>query len=53
MLTIEDKIKKFEDLNKAAEEGGGLDRIEKHHAAGKKLHAKEFMIFWIPKLLLR
>ncbi|MCT4602177.1 MAG: acyl-CoA carboxylase subunit beta [Marinifilum sp.] len=36
MLTLEDKIKKFEELNKAAEEGGGQARIDKHHAAGKK-----------------
>ncbi|WP_372753728.1 acyl-CoA carboxylase subunit beta [Labilibaculum sp.] len=36
MLTLEDKIKKFEELNKAAEIGGGKDRIAKHHAGGKK-----------------
>lgn len=36
MLTLEDKIKKFEELNKAAEVGGGKDRIAKHHAGGKK-----------------
>ena len=36
MLTLEYKIKKFEELNKAAEEGGGQARIDKHHAAGKK-----------------
>ncbi|MCZ4695222.1 acyl-CoA carboxylase subunit beta [Ancylomarina euxinus] len=36
MLTIEDKIKKFETLSKAAELGGGEERIAKHHAGGKK-----------------
>jgi len=36
MLTIEDKIKKFETLSEAAEIGGGEERIAKHHAGGKK-----------------
>ncbi len=36
MLTIEDKIKRFEELSKKAELGGGEERIAKHHAGGKK-----------------
>ncbi len=36
MSTLEEKFKLFEDKNKAAEAGGGPDRIEKQHAAGKK-----------------
>ena len=34
-MEIEDKYKVFEEKNKTAELGGGLDRIEKQHAAGK------------------
>ena len=40
MKTLEQKYKKFEDLNKQAELGGGLDRIEKQHKSGK-LSARE------------
>ncbi|MFA8436396.1 MAG: acyl-CoA carboxylase subunit beta [Marinifilaceae bacterium] len=36
MQTLEDKIKKFEELNQTAEQGGGKERIEKHHKGGKK-----------------
>lgn len=36
MPTIEDKIKRFEELSKKAELGGGEERIAKHHAGGKK-----------------
>lgn len=36
MQTHQDKYKTFEDLNNAALQGGGKDRIEKHHKAGKK-----------------
>jgi len=43
MLTLEDKIKKFKELNKAAEAGGGQDRIAKHHAAGKKTARERIM----------
>ena len=34
-MDIEDQYKVFEEKNKTAELGGGLDRIEKQHAAGK------------------
>ncbi len=35
-MTLEEKYKKFEELNRQAELGGGEDRIEKHHKGGKK-----------------
>ena len=35
-MSLEEKFKKFEEINKQAELGGGLERIEKHHQAGKK-----------------
>ncbi|MGL4806297.1 MAG: acyl-CoA carboxylase subunit beta, partial [Bacteroidales bacterium] len=34
-MTREELYKSFEDKNKAAEIGGGIDRIEKQHSAGK------------------
>ena len=34
--SLEKKIKDFEDRMKAAEQGGGEDRIEKQHASNKK-----------------
>src|SRR3990172_1932569 len=40
MKTLEQKYKKFDELNKQAEQGGGLDRIEKQHKSGK-LSARE------------
>ena len=40
MKTLEAKYNKFEDLNKQAELGGGLDRIDKQHKSGK-LTARE------------
>jgi propionyl-CoA carboxylase beta chain len=36
MSTLEEKFKNFEDRVKAAESGGGVERIEKQHKAGKK-----------------
>ncbi len=36
MSTFEQKFKDFEQRNKAAEAGGGENRIKKHHDAGKK-----------------
>lgn len=36
MAPLEDIFKKFEDKNKAAELGGGKERIERQHAADKK-----------------
>ncbi|MEI6851240.1 MAG: acyl-CoA carboxylase subunit beta [Bacteroidota bacterium] len=36
MTGQEKKYQKYEDLKNAAEMGGGKDRIEKHHEAGKK-----------------
>lgn len=35
-MSLEEKHKKFEETNKHAELGGGIERIEKHHKAGKK-----------------
>jgi propionyl-CoA carboxylase beta chain len=40
MITNEEKYRKFEELNKQAELGGGQARIEKQHAAGR-LTARE------------
>jgi len=34
-MSLEDKIKKLEELNAQAELGGGTDRIERQHAAGR------------------
>ena len=39
-MSIEDKIKQLEELNTQALEGGGAERIERQHAAGK-LTARE------------
>jgi propionyl-CoA carboxylase beta chain len=36
MQTLDDKYRIFDEKNKAAELGGGADRIEKQHASGKK-----------------
>ena len=36
MLSIEEKLKQLETRSKMAEEGGGQDRIEKQHLAGRK-----------------
>ncbi|PKP09644.1 MAG: methylmalonyl-CoA carboxyltransferase [Bacteroidetes bacterium HGW-Bacteroidetes-4] len=36
MQTLDDKYRIFDEKNKAAELGGGTDRIEKQHASGKK-----------------
>ncbi len=36
MSNLEEKFQLFEEKNKAAEIGGGEERIKKHHAAGKK-----------------
>ncbi len=36
MLTLDDKNRIFDEKNKAAELGGGEDRIEKQHKGGKK-----------------
>jgi propionyl-CoA carboxylase beta chain len=35
MASLEDKIKKFEEKNLLAEQGGGTDRIARQHAAGR------------------
>ncbi|MCD4678912.1 MAG: acyl-CoA carboxylase subunit beta [Bacteroidales bacterium] len=35
-MSLEEKHKKFEEINKHSELGGGIERIEKHHKAGKK-----------------
>src|SRR5512138_898252 len=40
MSKLNDKFKEFEEKNKAAELGGGVDRIEKQHKAGR-LTARE------------
>jgi propionyl-CoA carboxylase beta chain len=40
MSKLKDKFKEFEEKNKAAELGGGVDRIEKQHKAGR-LTARE------------
>ncbi len=40
MSTLEEKFKVFEEKNKSAELGGGIDRIEKQHNGGK-LTARE------------
>jgi propionyl-CoA carboxylase beta chain len=34
-MSLEDKIKKLEELNAQAELGGGVDRIQRQHAAGR------------------
>ncbi len=36
MQTLDDKYRIFDEKNRAAELGGGADRIEKQHASGKK-----------------
>ncbi|MGD9993881.1 MAG: acyl-CoA carboxylase subunit beta [Salinivirgaceae bacterium] len=36
MQTLDDKYRIFDEKNKAAELGGGAERIEKQHASGKK-----------------
>ncbi len=36
MQTLEDKFKKFEEMKKSAELGGGQDRINKQHKSNKK-----------------
>lgn len=36
MINLEDKIQKYKELNRTAEMGGGQERIDKHHAGGKK-----------------
>ncbi len=35
-MSLQDKFKKLEDLNHAAVMGGGQERIDKQHKAGKK-----------------
>jgi len=35
-MSLEEKHKNFEEINKFAELGGGVERIDKHHRAGKK-----------------
>ena len=40
MSKLKDKFKEFEEKNKAAELGGGVERIEKQHKAGR-LTARE------------
>ncbi|HYX07268.1 MAG TPA: carboxyl transferase domain-containing protein, partial [Bacteroidales bacterium] len=35
-MSIEKKFQQFEEKNRAAELGGGKERIEKQHAGGKK-----------------
>jgi propionyl-CoA carboxylase beta chain len=35
MATLEDKIKEFEEKNRLAELGGGQDRIDRQHSAGR------------------
>ena len=40
MSKLQDKFRLFEEKNKAAELGGGVDRIEKQHKAGR-LTARE------------
>lgn len=40
MMNLEDKFKKFELINKQAELGGGIERIERQHKAGR-LTARE------------
>ncbi|NCA84537.1 MAG: acyl-CoA carboxylase subunit beta [Clostridia bacterium] len=37
MASLEDKIKQFEEQNSLAEQGGGSERIERQHAAGRKI----------------
>jgi propionyl-CoA carboxylase beta chain len=39
-MTVEEKVKKLEELNAAAELGGGVERIERQHASGR-LTARE------------
>ena len=39
-MSINDKLKKLDEINRLAEIGGGKARIEKHHKAGK-LTARE------------
>ena len=36
MSSLENKFQDFQERNKAAEQGGGEERIKKHHAQGKK-----------------
>jgi propionyl-CoA carboxylase beta chain len=48
MQTLEDKYKKFEELNVKAELGGGADRIEKQHQSGK-LTARERILVLLDK----
>ena len=35
-MSLEEKFKQFEERNKLAELGGGKERIEKQHSAGRK-----------------
>ena len=37
MASLEDKIKQFEEKNSLAEQGGGSERVERQHAAGRKI----------------
>ena len=39
-MNLEEKFKRFSELNKTAEQGGGEERIKKHHDGGK-LTARE------------
>ena len=36
MSTLEEKYKKLDELNRQAEQGGGAERIKKHHSTGRK-----------------
>ena len=35
-MSLEDKFKQFENRNKLAELGGGKERIDRQHSAGRK-----------------
>lgn len=43
MASLEDKIKQFEEKDKIAELGGGKERIEKQHLAGRKTARERVM----------
>jgi len=48
-MSLEDKIKKFEEKNKEAELGGGQERIDKQHKAGRKTARERIKYLFDPE----
>jgi propionyl-CoA carboxylase beta chain len=48
-MSLEDKFKKFEEKSKIAELGGGIERIEKQHKAGRKTARERIQYLFDPE----